>query len=239
MKRYLDEVLEFNKVSSRSQAEVVSPSRPMLRTIGLLLTGILVLGTFCLSALQRASCGALSVKAVSELVHRSKLEFVLSRLSRASLGLLISLCKITSARICIDECQVKRAKSCKKIFGAFWSKDRKTGGRIRGQEWVVLYLVTDRFSIPVHGLLYQPDPKLSEWAKEDKRLRKAGVPTRDRPKKPDRSKDYPSKVEIACTLVRKLKYSFPELQITAILGDCLYGTPAIPVEESFAIKPAD
>lgn len=224
VKRYLDDVLEFNKVASRSQTEVVNPSQPMQRTIGLLLTGILVIGTFCLSALQRASCGALSVKAVSELIHRSKLESVLYRLSLASLGLLISLCRISSARICIDECQVRRAKSCKKIFGAFWSRDRKTGGRIRGQEWVVLYMVTDRFSLPVLGLLYQPDPNLSRWAKEDKRLRKAGVPARSRPKKPARNKGYPSKIEIACSLVRRLKYYFPKLEITAILADCLYGT---------------
>ena len=52
---------------------------------------------------------------------------------------------------------------------------------MNGQSLVLLLLVTDKVSIPVGVEFYMPDPKLTAWNREDKRLKQAGVPKKERP----------------------------------------------------------
>ncbi len=61
--------------------------------------------------------------------------------------------------------------------------------------------------------------------KKEKKLIKQGVKKKDRPAKPQRQSDYPSRVELACSLIEQFKIDYSELIIKAILADSAYFTP--------------
>ena len=90
-----------------------------------------------------------------------------------------------------------------------------------GQSLVMLLLVTPVLTIPVGFAFYQPDPRLKAWEKEERRLKKRGVPKQDRPAKPERDPGYPTKAELLLELLAHFKTDFPELQVKAILADAL------------------
>ena len=69
-----------------------------------------------------------------------------------------------------------------------------------------------------------PDPVVSAWKKKDDRLKKEGVAKKDRPAKPEKNKDYPSKLEIALELLQSFKNHHPEIKVNSVLADALYGT---------------
>jgi hypothetical protein len=91
---------------------------------------------------------------------------------------------------------------------------------------VLLLLVTPRVTIPVGVEFYMPDPALTAWNKEDKRLRKRGVPKKKRPAKPRKNSDYPTKPEIALRLLEEFQTAFPHIAVKCVLADNLYGTEA-------------
>ena len=71
---------------------------------------------------------------------------------------------------------------------------------------------------------YMPDPALTAWTKEDKRLKKAGVSAKARPTKPARNADYPSKQELALALLRQFRKAHPAITVKCVVADALYGT---------------
>jgi len=87
----------------------------------------------------------------------------------------------------------------------------------------LLLLVTDIVTIPVGFIFYQPDPALSAWNKEEARLKDAGVSKKNRPPKPVRNPDYPTKLELALQLLSDFAKNHSEIKVTAILADALYG----------------
>jgi hypothetical protein len=52
--------------------------------------------------------------------------------------------------------------------------------KVNEQTVVLLLLVTQSVTIPVGFAFYMPDPALTAWTKEDKRLKKQGM-TKKRP----------------------------------------------------------
>jgi hypothetical protein len=68
-----------------------------------------------------------------------------------------------------------------------------------------------------------PDPVLTAWTKEDKRLKKEGVAKKDRPAKPERNSLYPTKTQLALRLLQAFKDGHGAIKIKAILADALYG----------------
>ncbi len=58
-------------------------------------------------------------------------------------------------------------------------------------------LITPEITIPVGAQFYRPDPVLREWNKQEKKLIKQGVKKKDRPAKPERQEDYPTRGELA------------------------------------------
>ncbi|WP_245531949.1 hypothetical protein [Desulfobacter postgatei] len=92
-----------------------------------------------------------------------------------------------------------------------------------GQGLVFLVLVTPKITIPIGYAFHVPDPKISEWVKENKRLKKAGVPKSKRPKKPVRSDEYPTISSISIALLKTFVQQHPEIKIEAIVADALYG----------------
>ena len=103
-------------------------------------------------------------------------------------------------------------------------KDKATGGFLMGQCIVFLVLVTPKITIPVGFKFYMPDPALTEWNKKEKALKKLGIPARQRPHKPPKNEDYPTKQELALALLRQFKQDHPDLKIKCIAADALYGT---------------
>jgi len=59
------------------------------------------------------------------------------------------------------------------------------------------------FTIPVGYEFYQPDSAYTQWAKQEKLLKKRKVPKKERPKKPEKNSAYPTKQEIALTLLKQ------------------------------------
>ena len=89
-----------------------------------------------------------------------------------------------------------------------------------------LVRVTDKVTLPVGVRFYRPDPAQQAWAKENARLKKAGVKARQRPKAPPPHKDYPSKAQIALALIEPFHLSQPKFWIQAVLADAAFGTTA-------------
>lgn len=124
----------------------------------------------------------------------------------------------------IDDSGKKRSKVTKRIPFVHYYKDKEGTGSIRGQETVFLVLVTPLITIPVGYAFYQPDPAYTAWAKEEKRLKKRKTPKALRPKKPDPNPDYPTKQQIALTLLEEFCRDCPYVTIKLVLADALYGT---------------
>ena len=69
-----------------------------------------------------------------------------------------------------------------------------------------------------------PDPALSAWYKEDKKLKKQGIPPKQRPPKPLRNETYPTKAELALGRLRQFRSDHPTIKIKTVNADALYGT---------------
>ena len=91
---------------------------------------------------------------------------------RASVSMVLTHYGITEGMLVVDETDKKRSKSTKRIAYVHKMKDKPSGGYIMGQSLVFLVLITPKITIPVGFDFYVPDPELSAWRKEDKRLRK-------------------------------------------------------------------
>jgi hypothetical protein len=101
-----------------------------------------------------------------------------------------------------------------------------------GQAIVFLVLVTPKLTIPIGFAFHIPDPKYSKWYKENKKLKKAGVPKAKRPVEPQRSENYPTIPMIANELLKVFVERHPHIKIEAITADALYGHAAFMDEAS-------
>ncbi len=132
--------------------------------------------------------------------------------------------EITRGVLDIDDTDKQRSKLTQKIAYVHKLKDKKSGGFIKGQSIVFLVLVTPKITIPVGFAFYMPDPALSAWYQEDKRLKKQAVPSVQRPRKPPQNQTYPTKEELALSLLRQFKSCHPTIHIKCVNADALYGT---------------
>lgn len=79
-----------------------------------------------------------------------------------------------------------------------------------------------RLTIPVGFAFYHPDPVLSSWNQEDKKLRKAKVKKAQRPPKPERDPNYPTKQQLSLQLVQEFREAHPTFRVKGYLADSLY-----------------
>ncbi|OQY60130.1 MAG: hypothetical protein B6245_03060 [Desulfobacteraceae bacterium 4572_88] len=73
-----------------------------------------------------------------------------------------------------------------------------------------------------------PDPIMTAWNKEDKKLRKQGIPKKNRPEKPSKNADHPAKSEIALHLLSEFHTAFPQIIVNCVPADNLCGTATFP-----------
>lgn len=185
------------------------------------ITGILVTNSVCWAKFERASLKGYSLGALSWVFRKSKIPWEL--LLYMSVKTVLLRFNITEGVLVIDDSDRKRSKSTSRIYKAHKIKDKTSGGYVNGQNMVVLLLVTPIVTIPVDFGFYMPDPALTDWYKQERELKKKKVPKTDRPSKPTKNEDYPTKKEIALNLFGQFKKYHPEIKVRVILADALYG----------------
>ncbi len=167
--------------------------------LGFCLMGILITNTVCRAKFERASSGRYSLAALSWMFRRTKIPREL--LLQLSVQTILQRYGISEWCLCVDDSNKGRSKVTEKIAHVHKLKDKAGGGFIRGQNLIFLLLITPKVTIPVGFAFYRPDPALTAWNKENKQLKQAGVPAKERPPKPPRNPSYPTKQALALELL--------------------------------------
>ncbi|MDP2643415.1 MAG: transposase [Desulfobacterales bacterium] len=183
---------------------------------------IIVTNSVCWARFQRASIGQYSIGVLAWMFRKSKIPWDL--LLQMSVSVILRRYGITEGNIGIDDTDKRRSKSTKKIFQVHKIKDKPSGGYIMGQSIVFLVLITPKITIPVGFSFHMPDPALSAWHKNDKKLRKQGVPKKLRPVRPGRDNNYPTMPQIALKLLEQFKRAHRQIRVRCVFTDALYGT---------------
>jgi len=183
---------------------------------------IIISNSVCWSRFKKAGIGRYSIAALSWMFRNSKIPWDL--LLQISVVVILKRYGITEGNIGIDDTDKKRSKSTTKIHQVHKLKDKLSGGYVMGQSIVFLVLITKKITIPVGFSFHMPDPVLSAWYKNNNKLKKKGVPAKQRPPKPDRDPNYPTIPQIALSLLEQFKKMCPEIRIRCIFADALYGT---------------
>lgn len=197
------------------------------------LTCIIVTGSICWRQFSRISLGFFS-DALFSWYFRGPMTWDL--LLSSSVNLVLESFAIKEAVLLIDDTGKKRSKVTTRIPYVHYFKDKEGTGTIKGQEIVLIVLVTASVTIPVGYEFYQPDPAYTKWAKEDKRLKKSGVPSFQRPPKPAKNPKYPTKQEIALKLLKQFARDWTEVKVKVVLADALYGSAEFMYQASQVFK---
>ena len=184
--------------------------------------GILLTNSVCWAKFERSFLGGYMVRALSWMFRHSKIPW--EYLLQASVLHIVKKFGIEEGILSLDETDKERSKSTKKIHHLHYMKDKKSGGTIPGQCIVFAVLITPSVSIPVGFQFYCPDPEQKKWRKENARLKEKGIAKKDRPSKPEKNPDFPTKQEIGVQLLEDFKKYFSQIKVKSIVADALYGT---------------
>jgi DDE superfamily endonuclease len=202
------------------------PSHAMSATqrawLAFCVTAVLVTNSICWARFERASLGTYSLAALSWMFRHSKMPW--DQLLVASVRVILRHHGLTSGNLVIDDTDNPRSKSATALAHLYKLRDKESGGYLWGQSLVFLLLVTPKISIPVGFVFYQPAPELSAWYKQEKALKKQGVPKNQRPPKPAPNPQYPPKEQLALHLLEAFKAQHPHIRVHCIMADALYGT---------------
>jgi len=202
--------------------------------ISFCLMGILITNSVAWERFAKKGFQTYTKQALSKMCRWSKIPW--DRLLICSVRAVLEKYGIGKGILVIDDKDVARSKNARKLHALHKIFDKKSGGYFLGQSIVFLYLVTEKICLPVGFKFCQPDPCLSKWQAEDRRLKKLGTLKEDRPKRPSRSAAYPTKCQLALQLISNFSKNFPYFVVTAVLADALYGN-ALFVEGVGAIWP--
>ena len=189
--------------------------------LGVCLTGILLTNSVCWAKFERVSLGGYKIAALSWMFRDARIAW--HYLLLASVTLVLEQHGITEGVLVLDESDRARSKRTKRIYNVHKQKHKLSGGYVNGQTVVLLLLVTESVSFAVGFGFYMPDPVLTAWKKEDKRLKGQKIAKKDRPVMPERNALYPTKTQIALRLLQEFRDNHSEIKIKAVLADALYG----------------
>lgn len=191
--------------------------------LSVILIGLIITETLNWAAFGRRTLNQAKPSRLRWIFYCSKIPW--QRLLQASIKNIIKHYDITHGTIAFDDSDKKRSKKTACIKGAHKVKDKATGGYFNGQELVFMVLITELVTFPIGFQFYVPDPALSAWRKEDKKLKRQGKAEEKRPKQPKPDDvNYPKKQDIALSLLQEFVDAFPHIKIKAVLADALYGT---------------
>jgi hypothetical protein len=185
-------------------------------------TAVVVTNSICWARFARASLGTYSLAALSWMFRHSKIPW--DELLVASVRVILHHHGITSGSLLIDDTDNPRSKAAHTLAYLYKLRDKESGGYLWGQSLVFLVLVTPKISIPVGFAFYQPAPELSAWYKQEKALKKQGIPKPQRPPKPPPNQLYPTKQHLALRLLERFKMAHADIRVHCIAADALYGT---------------
>src|SRR5207248_9385299 len=185
-------------------------------------TAVVVTNSICWARFARASLGTYSLAALSWMFRHSKIPW--DDLLVASVRVILRHHGLTSGSLVIDDTDNPRSKSAQTLAHLYKLRDKDSGGYLWGQSLVFLVLVTPKISIPVGFTFYQPAPELSAWYKQEKVLKKQGVPKKQRPPKPAPHPQYPPKDQLALHLLETCKAHHPPIPAHCIMADAPYAT---------------
>jgi hypothetical protein len=230
--REMDFVVDYiaGLEASLKALKTTSLTRIQCHWLAAVLVGIIVSGNLSWAAFSRRSLGAFKESQLRWMFRYAKIAWDL--LLQASVARLMSHYGTTMGVLVLDDSDKMRSRNTSKIAGVHKVKDKKTGGWFMGQEFVFLLLVTETVTIPVGFRFYVPDPALKAWKKLNKEEKKAGVPLRERTKKPEPNPAYPGKKTLALELLSKFAKDHPEIKIQCVLADALYGDASFMDEAS-------
>jgi hypothetical protein len=189
--------------------------------LGFCLTGMLLTNSVCWAKFERASLGGYKIGALSWMFREAKVAW--DYLLLASVTVVLERHGVTEGVLVLDESDRARSKQTKRIHKVHKQKHKVSGGYVNGQTIVLLLLVAQSVTVPVGFAFYMPDPVLTAWNKEDKRLKKQGVSKKDRPAMPERNSLYPTKMQLALRLLKEFKSGHGNVKVKAVLADALYG----------------
>ena len=189
--------------------------------LGICLTGILLTNSVCWAKFERVSLGSYKIAALSWMFREAKIAW--NYLLLASVTLVLEQHGITEGVLVLDESDRARSKRTKRIHKVHKQKHKLSGGYVNGQTVVLLLLVTESVTFAVGFGFYMPDPVLTAWKKEDKRLKSQKIAKKDRPVMPERNALYPTKAQIALRLLQEFRDNHKGIKIKAVLADALYG----------------
>jgi hypothetical protein len=185
-------------------------------------TAVLITNSICWARFERASLGSYSLAALSWMFCHSKMPW--DALLVASVRVILRHYGLHSGSLVLDDTDNKRSKAAQTLAYLYKLHDKESGGYVWGQSLVFLVLVTPKISIPVGFAFYQPAPELSAWYKQDKTLKKQGIPKKQRPSQPPANPLYPTKPALALSLLAQFKTHHPDFKVNCITADALYGT---------------
>ena len=224
-----DYVDNLNKILKSNNCELTKTQSLWMKFI---LLGILVTNTVCWNKIERFSIGAYKHTAISWMFINAKLAW--NKLLRSSVLHLIEVYKITSGVLAIDDTGKNRSKNTTTIATVHKVKDKKTAGYVNAQELVYLLLIANGVSLPVGFRLYEPDPMLKKVKQQRTLLKAKKVAKQYWPVIPMRSKDYPTKPELALSLLSEFVNNYPQVKIIAVVADALYSAQSF-VKQATAI----
>lgn len=202
------------------------PSKQLSRLqkcwISFVLLGVIVTNTVCWSRIAKFSVESYKATTFSWFFKKSLIAW--ESLLRASVKKLIENYNIKTCVLVIDDSDIERSRRTKRIAKVHSIRDKKRSGYFKGQNVVFLLLVSNQVTIPVGFRFYEPDPAISRWFKEDKRLRKKGVKKMYRPIKPEINENYPTKIELSLEMLEEFREDFAEVKIKAIIADAAYSS---------------
>ena len=218
IRQYVETLNEAIKAHEPSE----SLSRIQCIWISFVILGVLVTNTLCWTRFEQWSIGSYKAAAICWVFRRAKIAWDLLLMS--STLKLIEAYGIRYGVLAVDDTDSQRSKRTVKIAKVHKIRDKKRSGFFSGQNILFLVLITDKITVPVGFEFYEPDPVLSAWRKEDKRLRQKRVAKRYRPKQPERDPSYPTKIALGLKLVNTFVKHFKEIRIKAVVADTAYNT---------------
>ena len=175
------------------------------------LMGLIVAGSFNWAAFSRRSLGAFKESRLRWVFRHAGIAW--AHLLQASVAQVLSHYGVTAGVLVLDDSDKVRSRNTSKI----------AGGWFNGQEFIFLILVTGLVTIPVGFRFYTPDPALKAWKKTNKDQKKAGIPAKDRTRRPEPNPAYPSKQALALELLETFSKNHLGVRVQAVLADALYG----------------
>jgi DDE superfamily endonuclease len=184
------------------------------------ISAIILTNSVCWSRFEKISLGRFQSSSLSWMFKRGKICW--EHLLVFSVRVLLQKYGRHEGTLVLDDSDRARSKRTTGIAYTHKQKDKKTGGYVIGQNVVLLLLVTPKITLPVGFTFYQPDPVKKAWAKENNRLQSIGILKKDRPKEPPRNPDYPTKQDLAVSLLKRFRADFADIKVQCVLADALY-----------------